>query len=254
MKIRDTRSVGSVAAPQARPPIKNEAESAPPPRRVEDSVSILGIPGTEMTPKVQQAIMTLMREVDSLRGELNLARRRLEELEKLADQDALIPMPNRRAFVRELSRMLSFSDRYGGDNSIIYFDVNGLKRINDTYGHNAGDALLAHVATVLSENVRESDMVARLGGDEFGVLLVRAEEDKARAKASSLAKALEDNPLEWNGEKIFTSAAFGVYSFKPGTDVQSALAAADQAMYEQKRGRPDHGTDRETSRKTDRAN
>jgi diguanylate cyclase (GGDEF)-like protein len=144
-------------------------------------------------------------------------------------------VPNRRAFVRELSRMISFTERYGGVSSLIYFDVNGLKTINDRYGHSAGDALLVHVARILTENVRGSDVVARLGGDEFGVLLAQAEEDKANIKAAALAKALEDSSFAWQGQAIQVHAAFGVYSFEGGVDVKTALDAADRAMYERKR-------------------
>ena len=197
---------------------------------------MLGIPASEMTPKVQQAIMTLVREVETLRQELARTHARLAEMERLADEDTLAQIPNRRAFVRELSRMISFTERYGGTSSLIYFDVNGLKDINDRFGHGAGDALLMHVARILTENVRESDVVARLGGDEFGVLLAQATEDKAHPKAASLAKALEESDFAWDGHTIQVHAAYGIYSFEGGVDVKTALDAADRAMYEQKRG------------------
>jgi diguanylate cyclase (GGDEF)-like protein len=234
MKIgesRGTRAVGPSSAP-ARP-----AGSAPTsaPRSIQDTVSVHGIPATEMTPKVQQAIMSLMQEVEALRQELSRTHARLAEMERLADEDSLAPVPNRRAFVRELSRMVSFTERYGGVSSLIYFDVNGLKEVNDRYGHSAGDALLVHVARILTENVRGSDVVARLGGDEFGVLLAQAEEDKANIKAASLAKALEDSDFSWKGEPIHVHAAFGVYSFDGRVDVKAALDAADRAMYKRKR-------------------
>jgi diguanylate cyclase (GGDEF)-like protein len=160
---------------------------------------------------------------------------RLAEMERLADEDSLAPVPNRRAFVRELSRMISFTERYGGVNSLVYFDVNGLKQINDHYGHSAGDALLVHVADLLTKNVRESDIVARLGGDEFGVLLAQADEEKANTKAASLAQTLEDSNFMWDGQKIPVHAAYGIYAFTGGVDVKTALDAADRAMYERKR-------------------
>jgi diguanylate cyclase (GGDEF)-like protein len=234
MKIRETRSSPAIGATRATRPV-GASGTVTENRPIQDTVSVLGIPANEMTPKVQQAIMTLVQEVESLRQELARTHARLAEMERLADEDSLAPVPNRRAFVRELSRMISFTERYGGVNSLVYFDVNGLKQINDHYGHSAGDALLVHVADLLTKNVRESDIVARLGGDEFGVLLAQADEEKANTKAASLAQTLEDSNFMWDGHKIPVHAAYGIYAFTGGVDVKTALDAADRAMYERKR-------------------
>src|ERR1700761_5962321 len=107
------------------------------------TTSVLGIPEAEFTPRVRDAIMTLMGEVDSLRRELTQTRARLEEVEKSADQDHFLPLLNRRAFVRELTRYIAFTGRYNTPASLIYFDLNHLKKTNDTYGHAAGDAVLS---------------------------------------------------------------------------------------------------------------
>ena len=100
-------------------------------------------------------------------------------------------MTDRRAFVRELSRIMAFAERYDTESSLIYFDANGLKPINDTYGHPAGDATLMRIADVLVENVRESDVVGRLGGDEFAVILSQADALTASEKAASLVATIE---------------------------------------------------------------
>ena len=136
--------------------------------------SVLGIPESEFTPRVRDAIMGLMSEVDSLRRELGDTRKRLDEVEKSADQDGLLPLLNRRAFVRELTRYIAFTGRYNTPASLIYFDLNHMKKVNDTHGHAAGDAVLKHFSEVLQTQVRDSDSVGRLGGDEFGVLLSHA--------------------------------------------------------------------------------
>lgn len=194
----------------------------------------MGIPANELTPKVRDAIMKLMAEVENLRKDLDQSRARIEYLERLADQDTLAPVANRRAFVRELSRVISFSERYNSPSSVIYFDVNGLKTINDTYGHPAGDAALMRIADILIENVRGSDVVGRLGGDEFAVILTQGDKDSAVEKANILVEKIESRPLEWNGESIPLGLAFGVYTFQGGDDPSAALAAADKAMYAQK--------------------
>ncbi len=97
-------------------------------------------------------------------------------MEKTADQDQLLPLLNRRAFVRELTRYIAFTGRYNTPASLIYFDLNHFKQINDTHGHAGGDAALEHFAETLLSHVRDSDCVGRLGGDEFGVLLTHADQ------------------------------------------------------------------------------
>lgn len=201
-----------------------------------DAASVLGIPANELTPKVHEAILRLMEEVERMRRELEDSRSRIRYLEDLADKDTLVPIANRRAFVRGLSRILSYSERYGTPSSVIYFDLNGLKQINDTKGHAAGDAAIVKVANILAGNVRESDVVGRLGGDEFGVMLSHADEQAAAAKAEQLARQIADDPLDWNGETIELRVAYGVHTIHGGGDASDALAAADRAMYAHKAG------------------
>ena len=127
--------------------------------------------------------------------------------------------------------MIAFTRRYGPPSSVVYFDVNGMKQINDTHGHPAGDAALRHVAEILYKNVRSSDLVGRLGGDEFGVILAQTNQEQATAKAVSLAQEIGKTPLRWGKFKIPVSAAYGVYSFSGSDDAQVAIEAADKAMY-----------------------
>ena len=199
------------------------------------AASVLGIPENEFTPRVRDAIMGLMSEVDTLRRELTTTRTRLEEVEKAADRDGMLPLLNRRAFVRELTRYIAFTGRYNTPASLIYFDLNYLKKTNDEYGHAAGDAVLSHFADVLGAHVRDSDAVGRLGGDEFGVLLSHANQEQALLKADRLAEALKASPTLWNGHSIPVSFAYGAFELKSGDNPDLAMARADQAMYAQKK-------------------
>ena len=198
--------------------------------------AVMGIPLEEMTPKVKAALHSLMREVESLRADLEKTRRRADHLERLADEDVLLPVVNRRAFVRELTRVIAFAQRYGSPSSVIYFDVNGMKQVNDNLGHAAGDAALGHVAETLLGNVRQSDVVGRLGGDEFGVILEQADEDTVTRKAAALADVVRATPVRWHGQDISVSLAYGHYTFRNEDDAGTALAKADEAMYVRKRG------------------
>ncbi|QDO99750.1 GGDEF domain-containing protein [Ferrovibrio terrae] len=197
----------------------------------------MGIPEPELTPRVRDAIVRLMGEVDQLRNELTRTRHRLAELERLADRDTLTPLYNRRAFVRELSRSMAHVERYGRPSCLIYFDLNGLKDINDKHGHPAGDAALIQVGQILLDNTREFDVIARLGGDEYGVILSETDAHIGREKAEHLAEAIRRRPLHWEGKSLPLDAAYGVYPLKPGEDPGSALAAADQMMYSHKLSR-----------------
>ena len=224
------RAPRQVAAAYAR-----AVEATAPTAALDASASVLGIPEAEFTPKVRSAIMGLMTEVDSLRRELSETRKRLDEVEKTADQDVLLPLLNRRAFVRELTRYIAFTGRYNTPASLIYFDLNHMKQVNDTHGHAAGDAVLAHFSDVLLGHVRDSDSVGRLGGDEFGVLLSHAGQDQALKKADILAEALRTKPAVWNGKEITVSFAYGAFELKAGDNADIAMARADEAMYMQKK-------------------
>ena len=171
------------------------------------------------------------RENARLRAEVGRLERRLAEVELLADRDPLLPVLNRRAFVRELGRALAFVQRYGGEAALIYLDLDGLKTINDAQGHAAGDAALAAVAATLVDQVRESDVVGRMGGDEFAVLLARAPAAEAQAKAASLAHAVAEAPLVFEGRALPLSVSVGVRPLDPAATAAELLAQADAAMY-----------------------
>jgi diguanylate cyclase (GGDEF)-like protein len=195
----------------------------------------LGLGTGELTPPVRSVVRRLLAEVDHLRDELARSEARVRELERLADEDALAPISNRRAFLRELMRAIRYAERYGIGGSLLYFDLNGMKAINDGFGHPAGDAVLLHVARLLLANVRASDLVGRLGGDEFGVLLVRADRAQAEQKAKALAELVERTPARFQDHAIRVGLAFGIHAFGPGEDVDAVLAAADRDMYRHKR-------------------
>ena len=237
MEIRDTRSSSRVASLRRPERAAGVAAAYAATGGPGDVVALAGVPEAELTPKVRQALLTLLAEVDELRRDLGEARQRIDYLERLADEDPLIPVANRRAFLREVTRMISFAQRYGTPTSIVYVDVNDLKQINDAYGHAAGDAALVQVSRILVENVRNSDVVARLGGDEFGVLLMQSDRTLADAKALQLSEAVCRQPLMWQGRAIPLQIAYGVHAFSGEANAGELLDSADRAMYAHKRER-----------------
>jgi diguanylate cyclase (GGDEF)-like protein len=175
-----------------------------------------------------------MGEVHDLRRQLDEAKGRIAFLERLADEDALMPIANRRAFVRELSRTMAFAQRYGAPASVVYFDLDGLKMINDTFGHRAGDEALIQVAAMLSKGVRHSDVVARIGGDEFGILLESSDEPAAQETAARLIDQISACELLHDGEPLPLSIAVGVGMIDALDTAQAVMDRADEAMYARK--------------------
>ena len=202
-----------------------------------DQVEFLGISETELTPAVRAAIATLVIELNDLRGEIQRLKTRLQEAETAADGDPLTSAKNRRAFIREVKRIAAFAQRYDAPASLVYFDLDDLKGINDRFGHAAGDAVLQAVADRLSSHVRESDVVGRMGGDEFAVLLVQADLATATAKAQTLARLVEAEPVQAGEWLIPIKLSWGVRQLDPGLDAEALVADADGAMFAMKRAR-----------------
>jgi diguanylate cyclase (GGDEF)-like protein len=235
MKVGGSKAVGGASrlAPAVMRRV-SDAAAAPAVARAPDAASVMGIPEAEFTPKVRAAILSLLAEVERLRRDVEESRARIAHLEKLADEDPLAPVANRRAFVRELSRTKAFTERYGAPASLLYFDIDNMKRINDVFGHTAGDDAIRFVAETLMANVRESDTVGRLGGDEFGVVLANTDEPAAHEKGASLARVIEQGPFQWEGRPAPLAITFGAFSFAGGLDAAKILDEADRAMYAKK--------------------
>lgn len=235
MKITDSKPLAGVRPAATAAAGKLRSGQSPAMRAPVDSASVLGIPEAEFTPKVRDAIMNLMQEVDRFRQELEHAKQRIEHLEKLSENDALTPILNRRGFIREMTRVKSFVDRYNTPAALVFFDLNSFKPVNDKFGHAAGDQVLQRIAEVLVANTRDSDVVGRLGGDEFGVILVNNRAEDAAIKAQKLADAIGAQRFDANGAEYGVTASYGTYIFEPGDDPAQALAKADEAMYASKR-------------------
>jgi len=183
-------------------------------------------------------VLRLTQEVEALRLELQSMGRRLAEAERMADHDVLTPLLNRRAFVRELQRAIAMTRRHGTPASVIYFDLDGFKLVNDRHGHAAGDAVLIAVAERLAAEVREADVIGRIGGDEFAVLLQHADLKGAHAKAQALALAVSAEAVAFEGRPIPVGLTFGVRQIGAVDSAEQALSEADAAMYLRK---PDKG-------------
>jgi len=177
----------------------------------------------------------LVTENEELLSEIARLRLRVLELERAADTDPLVPIYNRRAFIREVERAQTVMSRYDILSSMIFLDLNGFKSINDRFGHGIGDELLKKVGNVLMSGVRSCDMVARLGGDEFGVLLFKTDPAIAKAKAATLSCRIAEQKVDMPTGDVGVTAAWGVAPCEAEDTPEQILSRADRAMYMAKR-------------------
>jgi len=176
----------------------------------------------------------LIAEVRRLRAEIAKLNERVELLDRLAHQDALIEVPNRRGFMRQLELLIDRVSRYDDTAAMLFVDIDGLKMINDSFGHAAGDEALIQVAQMLAEGIRRSDCVARLGGDEFGILLERADEQTATETAERLVERIAGSEFCFDGVCLPLSVAIGITIIQPNDSAEAVMARADEAMYREK--------------------
>ncbi len=173
----------------------------------------------------------LRKENESLRDVIAQMKGRIDVLEKLADSDTLTPLPNRRAFLRRLDALIKQVARHDTPAAVLFIDLDGLKRINDDYGHQAGDSVLLHVAEQLSQSLRTTDMVARIGGDEFGLILDHLDEEDAVAKAAQLSDLIASHAVDVGPTSISVSVTVGMAAVRSTDTVERLLDRADHAMY-----------------------
>lgn len=191
-------------------------------------------PEGSIRPVSRSDAMRLAAEVARLDHQLAALQQQVAALEARADVDPLTDLPNRRAFERDLARTLSYAKRHGTEAALLYLDLDDFKRVNDRWGHAAGDAVLAAVARVLRRHVRDSDAVARIGGDEFALLLWNCDEANAQAKARALEQAIGRTTAAWQGAALTVTGSVGTALLRPLDRSAEALARADAAMYARK--------------------
>jgi diguanylate cyclase (GGDEF)-like protein len=168
-----------------------------------------------------------------------------QRIRRLAGMDSLTNLPNRRWALQQLARMIARGRRGIGGFALLSFDLDGFKPVNDTYGHAAGDLLLAVIGRRLSESVRPGDVVARMGGDEFLVLVpTDAGVDEAWLRAVALrVQAAINRPVPIEGHWVVVGASIGIARFpEDGDQAEVLLRKADEAMYRAKHGRA-HGVE-----------
>ncbi len=158
-----------------------------------------------------------------------------QRLTWLAGHDPLTELYNRRSFQTEFEKILTLAERYHHHSSLLFFDLDHFKFINDSSGHQAGDALLQMVAKKLREVTRSSDLLARLGGDEFAIVIPEADIHDAMQFADKLLEEIRQVAIPLKGSSYRISASVGIVTYpEHGGNFQELLSNADLAMYQAK--------------------
>jgi two-component system cell cycle response regulator len=155
-----------------------------------------------------------------------------DEIYRLTTVDGLTQIFNRRYFEETLDREISRCNRYGRELSLVLIDIDNFKRINDTYGHLAGDYVLKHLASTVRTKIRREDIFARFGGEEFAVLLPELDHKQAAQVAEKTRKMVEKQTFKFDNQAITVTISLGVATFSEGQrDGAELVKAADARLY-----------------------
>ena len=184
------------------------------------------------TLKPDLALVELVQTIGSQIGQFMARKAAEQNLRFVASHDPLTGLFNRSIFHERLHQALAQAGRFGRTLSLLFIDLDGFKLINDTLGHNAGDALLVELANRLRATLREGDVIGRMGGDEFVVLI---EESGGATQVAEVAKKIREaatRPFLLQGRVCQVTASIGISLYPDdGKDAQSLLKSADMAMY-----------------------
>lgn len=196
------------------------------------------VAATPLSESTTSHIALLFRDVTERQETERQLREVTSRLNRMAHTDVLTDLFNRRYFIERLEEEFDRISRHGSSMSVLIYDLDHFKRINDTYGHDAGDRVLKAVSKVTNQVKRSTDIACRLGGEEFALLLPETDKKGAIHLAQRLRREIESFPYhETTDESLTVTASVGVATVKrTGKDPQAILKTADRALYKAKNG------------------
>lgn len=183
---------------------------------------------------VSERLQALMTRVAAMEEEAKGFHENLEAQRQKALQDPLTGLPNRAAWNERLVIEVARQRRYGGELLLAVIDIDHFKRVNDGYGHLAGDKVLKIIAGELGRRLRKTDFIARFGGEEFVLLLPSTPPEGGQQLLESLRAAIAACPFHFKGERVSITLSAGLAALKAGEPADAAFQRADQALYRAK--------------------
>ncbi|NOR72187.1 MAG: diguanylate cyclase [Methylomarinum sp.] len=184
--------------------------------------------------QIHHELESLTLKINEMEQESKQLKVKLSAAHKTSLHDPLTGLPNRLAYDERFATELARSKRYNTPLSILIWDIDLLKHINDTFGHKAGDKTLILISKLLSNHCRETDFVSRFGGEEFTMLLSDTDVQSALLAADKLRNVIEKTAFNSNGKKISITISCGITQFTKDDTGESAFNRADKALYEAK--------------------
>ena len=185
---------------------------------------------------MEQRLQGLNRRLHEMEAESQQLRQRLEAEREQALTDPLTGSPNRLAFEQRIAQEYARWRRYRSTLSLVLCDVDHFKKINDTYGHKAGDRALQGLVAVINKYLRTTDFLARVGGEEFVLILPETSCEQAMTAAEKVRASIENADFVYRGEQVHVTLSGGVAQFREGDSVDDVYQRADEALYRAKRG------------------
>ena len=180
---------------------------------------------------VNDELLFLMERVKTIESESENTKKLLEEERRKATHDSLTELPNREAYNERAYAELQRFKRYGRPLTLAVCDIDYFKRVNDTYGHQAGDKVLKLISSVVASRLRSVDFVGRYGGEEFVILMPETDADTAYGVLDKIRATIAKTPFRFKDDPIQITLSFGLASFQENDTTNDVFARADRALY-----------------------
>ncbi len=190
--------------------------------------------GDHAQQQLAQQLETLGAKIKTMEVEAEKNRTTLEKHRKKALQDPLTELPNREAYNERATAEVQRWQRYGRPLSVAIFDIDHFKRINDTFGHQAGDRVIKVIGRSIAKRLREVDFFCRYGGEEFVALMPETDSKTALSVLEKVRESIANASFNYKDQPITITVSVGLTEFKSGDDLEAAFERADQALYSAK--------------------
>jgi diguanylate cyclase len=183
----------------------------------------------------RQQVMDMQNRMQALEQETQTLKKTVIEKNRQAMYDTLTAIPNRLFFEQRSAEEISRWKRFSNPLSLVVWDIDFFKKVNDTYGHKAGDKVLKTVAQLLNQRIRETDFLARYGGEEFVMLLPGTLQEECLQLVNELRQQVAECGFHYHGEAVTITVSCGISSFREGDSLDSVFDRADRALYQAKK-------------------